>query len=164
MPNYVRCRYCGKHLPTSKGLRLHITLKKSCRENRKRVLAKKNGSTAGEKQRAESVESVDDVEMEDVHNPPVEPANDHPTIPSTAKVDHGGKVPRWIETYPGSAGATKGIGQSDFEKLREQQKESGENLCAPFESQDKWELAQWLLRHVGHNATDDFLKLPIVSF
>lgn len=38
-----------------------------------------------------------------------------------------------------------------------------EQHCAPFNSQDEWELAQWLLRNVGHNATEDFLKLPIVS-
>lgn len=135
-------------------------MKKSCHENRKRVLARKNGLAAVDNERAESVE---DIEMVDVHNTPVEPPDDRSTIPSIAEDSHGRKVSRWIETYPRSAGATKGTGQSDFEKLREQQKESGEDLCAPFKSQDEWELAEWLLRHVGHNATDDFLKLPIVS-
>ena len=34
---------------------------------------------------------------------------------------------------------------------------------APFEDLEEWDLAQWLLLNAGQNATDKFLKLPIVS-
>lgn len=33
---------------------------------------------------------------------------------------------------------------------------------APFADQEAWELAQWVITNVGQNATDKFLKLPIV--
>ncbi|KZP09299.1 hypothetical protein FIBSPDRAFT_760126, partial [Athelia psychrophila] len=50
-----------------------------------------------------------------------------------------------------------------FSKLRKEQAKNGENLWGPFGSQEKWELAQWLLQNVGNNATDKFLKLSIIS-
>lgn len=70
---------------------------------------------------------------------------------------------RWIKDYPGPAGATSGQSQSYFEKVRDEQKTRGEDPWAPFEDKDEWELAQWLIQNVGQNATDKFLKLPIVS-
>lgn len=165
MARTIRCRYCGKHLPTTKGLRVHIACKTSCRQSRKRVLARQNQRSAEDV--GSRAASEGDVEMEDVQEPLAEAAepSDNSTVPPfpkpTAMDDRQAK--RWVETYPRSAGATKGQGQSDFSKLREEQAKNGENLWGPFGSQDEWELAQWLHQNVGHNATDEFLKLSIVS-
>lgn len=111
----------------------------------------------------------EDAEMQDVQDAPNEPNDNHiftpdpPPTHSATSNEHKKKASRWVELYPGSAGATKGTGQSNFDKIREQQREAGEDLWAPFKSQDEWELAKWLLHNVGHNATNEFLKLPIVS-
>jgi hypothetical protein len=32
----------------------------------------------------------------------------------------------------------------------------------PFENEEEWGLAEWLIRNVGQKQTDTFLKLPIV--
>lgn len=109
-----------------------------------------------------------DVEMEDA---PAEPTHDIrsdpgiiPPAQSTASGPGGReKVSRWVEAYPKLAGATKGLGQTEFAKVHESQGESDKDPWSPFESQDEWQLAQWLLHNVGQNATDEFLKLPIVS-
>ena len=34
---------------------------------------------------------------------------------------------------------------------------------APFEDLEEWELARWIATHVGQNAANELLKLPIVS-
>lgn len=165
MAQTFRCRYCGKHLPTTKGLRLHIAHKTSCRKSRKCVLSRQNqklGEDVGSR-----APSVGDVVMEDLHEPLAEAAEPsvNSTVPPRPKPTpmENCQAKRWVETYPRSAGATKGQGQSDFSKLREEQAKNGENLWGPFGSQDEWELAQWLHQNVGHNATDKFLKLSIVS-
>lgn len=171
MPNQHQCRYCWRYFPTIPGLRGHISKKRSCRENRQRVLARLDQRLA---QAEAGVGAVDDVEMEDGTDIPAESAHniciDHGPIPPDppAKTTASGpgshaKVSRWVEAYPSSAGATKGMGETDFVKVQEQQRECNEDPWAPFESRDEWELAQWLLRNVGQNATDEFLKLPIVS-
>ena len=48
-----------------------------------------------------------------------------------------------------------------FEKVRAEQVIRGQDPCAPFEDQDEWELAEWLMMNVA--ATDSYLKLLIVS-
>lgn len=165
MAHTFRCRYCGKHLPTTKGLRIHIARKTSCRQSRKCVLSKKYQKSAGDAGSRAPI--VEDVETEDLQEPLAEAAEPsvNSTVPPHLKATpmEINRAERWVETYPRSAGATNGRGQSDFSKLREEQIKNGENLWGPFESQDEWELAQWLHQNVGHNATDKFLKLSIVG-
>ncbi|KAJ6527329.1 hypothetical protein DFH09DRAFT_1328133 [Mycena vulgaris] len=36
-------------------------------------------------------------------------------------------------------------------------------VLGPFRDDEEWQLAKWLIKHVGHTATDDFLKLSIIS-
>ena len=53
--------------------------------------------------------------------------------------------------------------QSYFETVQEEQKKTGDNPWAPFTDEEEWELAHWLITNVGQNATDKYLKLPIVN-
>jgi hypothetical protein len=55
--------------------------------------------------------------------------------------------------------------QSAFEALKEDQNNAGfaEKPWTPFEDQDEWELAQFLIKEVTQTATNKYLKLPIVS-
>ncbi|KIK17767.1 hypothetical protein PISMIDRAFT_110783, partial [Pisolithus microcarpus 441] len=50
-----------------------------------------------------------------------------------------------------------------FEKMKELQDGFGGSAYSPFEDHKEWELAQWLINNVTQWATDEFLKLPVVS-
>ncbi|KAJ6524347.1 hypothetical protein B0H19DRAFT_1215001 [Mycena capillaripes] len=41
--------------------------------------------------------------------------------------------------------------------------EDSQAVLGPFESDDEWELAKWLIKNVGHNQMEAFLKLPIIQ-
>ncbi|KAF8228358.1 hypothetical protein L208DRAFT_1291921, partial [Tricholoma matsutake] len=45
--------------------------------------------------------------------------------------------------------------------LWEEQSALGKNKWAPFASQEECDLAEWLMKSVGQNSIDEFLKLPI---
>ena len=78
--------------------------------------------------------------------------------------EEAGGFARWVEDYPGNAGKTYSKGQSYFECWREAQKENGYEPWAPFEDLEEWELSQWIMQSgLTQNATDKYLKLPIVS-
>ncbi|KAH9952244.1 hypothetical protein BGW80DRAFT_1470989 [Lactifluus volemus] len=47
-----------------------------------------------------------------------------------------------------------------FHEIRQRQ---GENLYAPFQGKDDWDLGKWLVKTVGQKQTEVFLKLPVVS-
>jgi hypothetical protein len=70
----------------------------------------------------------------------------------------------YIEEFPKEtlAGATWGTSQTLFESLNEEQKKERNSHWGPFEDEDEWELAEWLIQNVGQKQTDAFLKLPIV--
>lgn len=50
-----------------------------------------------------------------------------------------------------------------FEHIRDDQILTGCEVLGPFADEEEWELAKWLIKNVGHNQTEAFLKLPIVS-
>ncbi|KAJ7619276.1 hypothetical protein FB45DRAFT_755446 [Roridomyces roridus] len=50
-----------------------------------------------------------------------------------------------------------------LEEWREKQQAVGESEYSPFVGEDEWELAQWLSKNVSQTATDEFLKLSMVS-
>ncbi|KAF9486758.1 hypothetical protein BDN71DRAFT_1437349 [Pleurotus eryngii] len=39
----------------------------------------------------------------------------------------------------------------------------GDEILGLFENNAEWQLARWLMKNVGHNQADEFLKLPIIS-
>jgi hypothetical protein len=61
------------------------------------------------------------------------------------------------------AGAVWGEDVPFFEKLRREQQETGSSQWGPFEDEDEWELAKWLIRNVGQKQTDAYLNLVIVG-
>lgn len=61
------------------------------------------------------------------------------------------------------AGATFGQGRTSFAEIRDDQILTGDTILGPFKDNDKWELAKWLMKHAGHNAADEFLRMNIVS-
>jgi hypothetical protein len=108
--------------------------------------------------------------------PPQQPLDDSEPqqLPQQAAVD---QVPdnedvnnrdgaRYVENFPAEqlAGATWGRCKPLFESLDEEQKKEGGSRWAPFEDEEEWQLAEWLIQNVGQKQMDLFLKLPIVSF
>lgn len=67
----------------------------------------------------------------------------------------------YFEEFPeeGQAGATFGKGPTTFQAIRDDQILQGAQILGPFESDDEWELAKWLIKNVGHNQMEAFLKI-----
>ena len=93
--------------------------------------------------------------------PRPEPANVD-TLPNDKEVSSNA---RFIEYFPDEqlAGATWGCGKPLFDALDEEQKRVGSSRFGPFEDEEEWQLAEWLIRNVGQKQTDLFLRLPIVT-
>jgi hypothetical protein len=72
----------------------------------------------------------------------------------------------FIEEFQANRGARAVWGEEVpfFEKLWLDQEENESSCWGPFEDQDEWELAKWLIWNVGQNQTDTFLNLNIVGF
>jgi hypothetical protein len=70
----------------------------------------------------------------------------------------------WCQPFPKEceAGAFFGTATTSFQDIEEELIKHGE-VWGPFQDEDEWELAKWLIKNVGHNQADAFLKLPIVS-
>ncbi|EJF60224.1 hypothetical protein DICSQDRAFT_63569 [Dichomitus squalens LYAD-421 SS1] len=92
-------------------------------------------------------------------------ARHHVTVEDVPDEDlDAGGLPRcpWVEDYPGPAGTPLGGAKTLFEEYRDVHKEAGKGRWAPFESEEEWELAQWLLTSgLSQQAIDKYLKLDI---
>jgi hypothetical protein len=75
-----------------------------------------------------------------------------------------GASERYAEDYNAADMAhTLRTSQTTFETFKEHQNGLGKGPCAPFEDEDEWQLAKFLVQEVSQTATDKFLKLSIVS-
>jgi hypothetical protein len=96
------------------------------------------------------------------------PASEDPdqdaSIPTQLPQERPGIRPQWYRTPDEKlgAGATYGPGKTAFEIIRDEEILKGGTVLGPFRDDDEWQLAKWLIKHVGHTATEEFLKLPIV--
>ena len=77
--------------------------------------------------------------------------------------DPPGQNDRYIKPYPGDAGHSIRKTKTRYENWLENQRHEEKIPWDPFASKDEWALTMWLLNNVGQKATDQFLKLPIVS-
>ena len=60
-------------------------------------------------------------------------------------------------------GESKGRVKTSFERIQWRQQQEGEGVYGKFQTAEDWDLTKWLMKNVGQNAMDSFLKLPIVS-
>lgn len=72
---------------------------------------------------------------------------------------------RFAEPFPAHkyAGATFGNTRTSFDAIRDDQVLHGAEILGPFQNDEEWALAKWLIKNVGHNAAEEFLKLAVVS-
>jgi hypothetical protein len=69
----------------------------------------------------------------------------------------------FVQSYPGQVAQTLGLAESMFHEIREQQEAQGLDPWAPFVDAEEQDLVKWLVKRVGQNAIDEFMKLPMVS-
>ncbi|KAJ7699003.1 hypothetical protein B0H17DRAFT_1158261 [Mycena rosella] len=79
--------------------------------------------------------------------------------------DASAPPPFWYKTLGKkvAAGATYGGGKTVFEIINDEEILKGGMVLGPFRDDDEWQLAKWLIKNVGHTATDEFLKLSIIT-
>ncbi len=114
------------------------------------------------------------------NGPPLEDSYlDEPAIPSsgdpsiegqrrTVEVEDVPDVankPYFVEEFPAEkeAGVIFGSAPTIFQGIQDEQILKGAEVLGPFADDDEWELAKWMIKNVGHNQAEAFLKLPIVS-
>ncbi|KAJ6572677.1 hypothetical protein B0H10DRAFT_2444294 [Mycena sp. CBHHK59/15] len=89
--------------------------------------------------------------------------DDSVTPPAATTGPPSGERKYWTRPNTAPAGATYGKGQTTFEKIHDEEILKGAEVLGPFKEEDEWELAKWLIKHVGHTAADEFLKLRIIT-
>ena len=117
------------------------------------------------------VEETFNRELEETHllpPPPPQPQSCHQqaTVGDASEIEDMNDGHHYIEKFPEEylAGTTWGNCKLLYECLDEEQKRDGGSHWGPFEDEDEWQLAKWLIQNIGQKQTDVFLKLPIVSF
>ncbi len=84
------------------------------------------------------------------------------TPPASTKVDPPGT--RYIDNFPSQsfAGRAYGTGRTAFDETADKETSQSGHLWESFANEDDWKLAQWLVKNVGHNQAEEFLKLNTV--
>ena len=187
------CNFCGKMCATPPSLERHIARSPNCKKAYLEQFGEyaksiwddvpanpiqvdqqppENLSDWPDFRLEEDIQRVEDMlydEETDLLQQPPPPPQDEPEpnpLPATAEhLENNKEVGLFIENFPEKnlAGATWGCHKSLFECIDEAQKSVGSSCWAPFEDEDEWQLAEWLIHNVGQKQTDSFLKLPIVS-
>ena len=111
----------------------------------------------------DSVELMEVEEQENTNTDTIIPDQDaqRPRVEEVPDQDDIGI--EYVEPFPEEAGTSCGQAQTLFESIHDEQVLRGAEILGPFESEAEWQLAKWLIKNVGHNQAEAFLKLPIVS-
>lgn len=178
------CNYCRRVFPTAGGVRRHIAHSIPCRGQRvtEARQAQRATGTNGSDNEQDVDEGIDlpdldinrDVDMLDRLGAPDVPEpgpddvwederEDTPAAP-TVEEGHGPQFQRFAQEFSEKPAAdVLGREETPFEQMKRYQEATGGGAYAPFADHDEWELAQWLIKNVNQRATQDFLKLSIVS-
>jgi hypothetical protein len=106
-----------------------------------------------------------DIHSPDPLSPPESPqARETSRPPSAIVEDIDDEVDnpnvQWVNDFPNPAGSTSGPCATEFEQHQRAQRAEKQEPWSPFESQDEWELARWLMTvGVSQAKMDSFLKL-----
>ncbi|KAJ7219897.1 hypothetical protein B0H12DRAFT_1078497 [Mycena haematopus] len=68
----------------------------------------------------------------------------------------------WRRYHKEDGGTHPDPAKTVFEVIRDAEILTGAEVLGPFKDEAEWELAKWLIKHVGHTAADEFLKLSII--
>lgn len=176
MPSPFCCLTCPRSFPTAAGLQRHRAHSKICHELFRQSLCRRieGGHPPGEFDQLGGSHEVEHRGYEDVHeqDAEVEELEDRVSVEGNAQArNHAPTVQDededediYIREFPAQkqAGKTYGTAPTSFDSISNL-REEGTLPWGPFQSKEEWELARWLVKNAGHNQTDAFLRLPIVS-
>ena len=93
-----------------------------------------------------------------------QPGHLHVTVENAENRGQESESTYYVEEFPADlgAGAVWGEDVPFFERLWRELQENASSRWSPFEDEDEWELAKWLVRNVGQKQLDTFLNLDIV--
>ncbi|KAJ7439718.1 hypothetical protein B0H11DRAFT_1934253 [Mycena galericulata] len=175
------CGYCNRRDFVSSGaVRSHQKQSPACKKKIEAELGtpleKSNDSESTSTDRASVLDEIpfeselniphdseDSGGVADMESPPQVPDQD--AIMPTADDSPAGERKQWREGPEEDlyAGATYGTAKTAFEIIRDEEILKGGMVLGPFLDDDEWQLAKWLIKHVGHTATEEFLNLSIIS-
>lgn len=164
-----QCDYCGQVFPTRTGVRRHIGHSPRCQ-----AIALRNVSKSD--QGAEGLTDEDsEANGQGVHTTGADHTNSGPEVDMDPDILLGHEAgldndsdsahaQRYAREYDeGPVANVLGSEKTAFETMKDLQEASGQSSYAPFKDRSEWELAAWLVKNVNQRATDEYLKLPIVS-
>ncbi|KAJ7458310.1 hypothetical protein B0H11DRAFT_2317943, partial [Mycena galericulata] len=193
LPMDFPCQYCRTRCPTSQGLRTHLALSEACRIQHHQKFSgdsdSESDSAVFEEPTMDHLSDPEDSMHEDDYLEGSDEETYHPSreesppgqadaLAPPAGTSDSRKRPRatveevededarWFQLFPKdrAAGALLEKCQTQFEKLREEKTAAGRAPWEPFESEDEWELARWLVTSgTSQTKVDEFLKLKKVK-
>lgn len=171
-----RCNFCLKELARRKDVTLHIQNTPRCRQQweellvssqQKRTPYEQRDNTPGPTTHPEyEYEIPEDLTYQFPPRAEYEPAEaERSKRARVEEVADAEQPERFAKVFPHPAAEVLGVGKTSFEEIREDQINMGleGNPWAPFCDEEEWGLAEWLAKRVNQTATDEFLKLAIVS-
>ncbi|KAH9953771.1 hypothetical protein BGW80DRAFT_1191841 [Lactifluus volemus] len=147
------CGFCkAGPFPSTPGLKRHIKQVPACRH------AAQNETQEYLDNIWTQLEELDD----DSEVPPIATSTDE------GPIDDGDEAVRndeYIQPFHAQydAGACWVPPDGQLPKFHEIRQRQGENLYAPFQGKDDWDLGKWLVKTVGQKQTEVFLKLPVID-
>ncbi|KAF8804478.1 hypothetical protein BYT27DRAFT_7258947 [Phlegmacium glaucopus] len=177
MPSHShRCRYCYQIKPTQTALNRHIAHSPVCFKAWQDDLVKLTSSKVAEDSGDVNLNILEDdsdigmaspdeaTSTPDVNIPQAGPSRQRSgEIEDVEDVDDPQNRSRYRVRYPGQVAKILGKGKTKFELWQEEQRLNSENAWSPFNNQEEWDLAQWLIKNVGQKSIDEYLKLPIIQ-
>lgn len=185
--------YCSARLATAQGLHSHLVQSERCRAKHGALIIDSDSDSSDlNSQLGGSVntmqidtpfndlpsdydaDSPPYIELDPPVGNPVEEAPEEPirasrraTVEDLEDEDDVTEDSRFIEDFPTPAGLPHSADKtrsSNFERHLDEQKKAGDAPWAPFETEDEWELARWLMTSgVSQTKMHSFLKLNKVS-
>ncbi|KAG6839374.1 hypothetical protein C0991_003198 [Blastosporella zonata] len=162
-----RCPYCAVAKPSIRAVNMHLQAHAPCLKKWQQELTSRHDLPSpplGPKRKLPPVEIPASDEEYEPEFPDDGTQSKHPRVENVEDEDDppASQYSRYIHPYPGPAGQWIREGKTKFGALQEWLEQSGKSLWEPFESEEEWELAMWLLKNVGQKSTDEYLKLPII--
>lgn len=176
-----RCGFCLKELSNAKHIALHIANTPKCRKARDREVNHRSPSPSVEifsntnardpdptmADNADGFAWDDEANLDHVSSEQLGENDDMiPNQLQLAEVEDEDASGRYAEEYnPEDVAHILRESQTTFETIKEDQKYArlAKKPWAPFEDNDEWQLAQFLIKEVSQTAANKYLKLSIVS-
>ncbi|KAJ6490457.1 hypothetical protein DFH09DRAFT_1252659 [Mycena vulgaris] len=160
----LTCTFCVRTFPHGAALRIHQSRAPACKAQRDAHLE----TLMAQAMQASSIpdEETPSDDEDNSEQPLSAPAVNILNPAGIYQEQEIDKENFWyFEDFPKEeqAGATFGEGPTTFQTIRDDQILQGAEILGPFENDEEWELAKWLIKNVGHNQMEAFLKLPIIE-